>query len=252
VFDRDKKLFLLIFLSSCFTALSGPLYADIFTFRADRMSGGRAVGSEVTILQGNARVQSNNIFLQADSIELQGKNNQFIHCAGNVTGRDSDKNIYFSSSDLRYDRDLKIARLEGDSTLEDRDNGIVAKARFIEYDQDKETALLQISVRLFKEDLVCRADYATYSRKEKLLDLSGFPVVYKGTDEFRADRIRVNTDTEDVKMEGSVSGSIKQKKAAAKNDKPAASPSAAGAGKKTEKPKPEESPKQEKKSAAGK
>jgi lipopolysaccharide export system protein LptA len=33
--------------------------------------------------------------------------------------------------------------------------------------------------------------------------------VYKKNDEFRADRIRVDLDTDDVTMEGSVSGSIK-------------------------------------------
>jgi lipopolysaccharide export system protein LptA len=201
-----------------FLFLPPVCFADTFNFKADKMSGGRAAGADVTILQGHAHVQSNSIFLQADHIELQGKNNQFIHCTGNVQGRDTDKNIYFTTSDLRYDRDLKIARLEGDSTMEDRDNGIVAKARFIEYDQNSETALLQISVRLFKENLVCRADYATYNRKEKLLDLSGFPIVYKGNDQFSADRIRVNTDTEDVTMEGSVAGSIKEKQDQKKQD----------------------------------
>jgi lipopolysaccharide export system protein LptA len=41
------------------------------------------------------------------------------------------------------------------------------------------------------------------------LDLSGFPVVFKKDDEFRADRIRVDLDTDDVSMEGAVSGTIK-------------------------------------------
>jgi lipopolysaccharide export system protein LptA len=34
-------------------------------------------------------------------------------------------------------------------------------------------------------------------------------VVYKKDDEFRADRIRVDLDTDDVSMEGDVKGSIK-------------------------------------------
>ena len=68
---------------------------------------------------------------------------------------------------------------------------------------------MQISVRLFKDDMVCRSEYAVYRRNEKLLDLSGFPVVFKKDDEFRADRIRVDLDTDDVTMEGAVSGTIK-------------------------------------------
>jgi len=185
-----------------------PLSAEIFTFRADRMSGTRALGRETTILTGNAEVRSDNLLLRADRIEISGDDNQFIDCIGNVWGHEEEKNILFITDRLRYDRTLKIARLEGNSTLEDRQNEIVARGRFIEYDEEKEITILQIAVRLFKNDMVCRSDHAVYYRKEKLLDLSGFPVVYKNEDEFSADRIRVDLDTDDVIMEGSVSGTI--------------------------------------------
>jgi lipopolysaccharide export system protein LptA len=184
-------------------------FADIFTFKADRMSGGRASGKEITVLSGNAEVRSDNLLLRADRIELQGSNNQFIDCTGNVWGREEEKDIMFQSDRLRYDRELKIARLEGNSTLEDKKNEIVARGRFIEYDDQAEFAVFQIAVRLFKESMVCRSEYAFYRRTEKLLDLSGFPVVYKKDDEFRADQIQVDLETDDVIMVGSVSGSIK-------------------------------------------
>jgi lipopolysaccharide export system protein LptA len=186
-----------------------PARGDIFTFRADRMTGGRASGKEITILTGNAEVRSDNLLLRADRIELQGDDNQFIDCSGNVWGNEEEKEILFQTDRMRYDRKLKIARLEGNSSLEDKKNEIVAKGRFIEYDDEAEVTVFQISVRLFKDNLVCRSEYAVYRRTEKLLDLSGFPVVYKKSDEFRADRIRVDLDTDDVTMEGSVSGSIK-------------------------------------------
>jgi lipopolysaccharide export system protein LptA len=173
------------------------------------MSGSRATGKEVTILVGHAEVRSDKLILRADRIEIQGADNQFIDCSGKVWGREEEKDIYFETDRLRYDRTLKIARLEGNSTLEDRKNEIVAKGRFIEYDDQAEVTVFQISVRLFKDDMVCRSEYAVYRRKEKLLDLSGFPVVYKRDDEFRADRIRVDLDTDDVTMEGTVSGTIK-------------------------------------------
>ncbi|GHT53495.1 hypothetical protein FACS1894106_4420 [Spirochaetia bacterium] len=185
------------------------IHADIFTFKADRMTGSRASGKEITILMGNAEVRSDNLLLRANRIELQGDDNQFIDCTGDVWGREEEKDILFLTDRLRYDRKLKIARLEGNSTLEDKKNEIVAKGRFIEYDDQAEVTVFQIGVRLFKEEMVCRSEYAVYRRTEKLLDLSGFPVVFKKDDEFRADRIRVDLDTDDVTMEGAVSGSIK-------------------------------------------
>lgn len=183
--------------------------ADKFTFKADRMSGNKAAGKEITVLVGNAEVRSDKLLLKADRIEIQGDDNQFIDCSGAVWGMEEEKEIVFQTDRLKYDRKLKIARLEGDSTLEDKKNEIVARGRFIEYDDQQETAVFQISVRLFKDTLVCRSEYGFYRRKEKMLELSGFPVVFKKNDEFRADRIQVDLDTEDVTMEGSVAGSIK-------------------------------------------
>ena len=183
-------------------------FPDTFTFRADRMMGTRASGREITVLVGSAEVRSDNLMLWADRIEIHGNNNEMIDCFGNVRGFDEDKNIYFETDRLRYDRTLKIARLEGNSTLEDRDNEIVAKGRFIEYDDESEIAVLQIAVRLFKDNMVCRSEFAVYRRDEQILTLTGFPVVFKDEDEFRAERIRVDLETDDVFMEGNVQGSI--------------------------------------------
>jgi lipopolysaccharide export system protein LptA len=193
----------------CLLCVGAFAHADTFSFKADKMSGSKALGKETTILAGNAEVRSDSLVLRASRIEIQGDNNQFIDCSGEVWGIEEEKNIIFQTDRLRYDRKLKIARLEGNSTLEDRKNEIVAKGNFIEYDDQAEVTVFQIAVRLFKDDMVCRSEYAVYHRTEKLLDLSGFPVVFKKDDEFRADRIRVDLDTDDVTMEGAVSGTIK-------------------------------------------
>jgi lipopolysaccharide export system protein LptA len=201
---RTMKIFSLLFLF-----LAAAAWGDVFTFRADRMSGGRATGREVTVLTGNAEVRSDKLLLRADIIEIHGTDNRFVDCTGNVRGHEEDKNILFITDRLRYDRTLKIARLEGNSTMEDLKNELVARGRFIEYDDENEIAVMQISVRLFKDNLVCRSEYALYNRGEETLVLSGFPVVYKKDDEYRADRIRVDLDTDDVIMEGDVKGTIR-------------------------------------------
>ena len=200
-----KKYFWILFLAF----LVASVWGDVFTFKADRMSGGKATGREITLLTGNAEVRSDKLLLQADRIEIHGSDNRFIDCSGNVYGHEEEKNILFQTDRLRYDRTLKIARLEGNSTMEDRKNEIVARGRFIEYDDENEIAIMQISVRLFKDNLVCRSEYAVYRRGEKTLALSGFPYVFKKEDEYRADRIMVDLDTDDVVMEGDVKGSLK-------------------------------------------
>jgi ABC-type multidrug transport system fused ATPase/permease subunit len=77
-----------------------------------------------------------------------------------------------------------------------------------------------VAVRILKDKLACRAEYALYRRKDNELELTGSPSAYKDGDEYKATRILVNTDTEDIRLEGEVSGSVSDKaapdKAAAK------------------------------------
>jgi lipopolysaccharide export system protein LptA len=206
-FKNNKTLIIAVFL--CFLLTTKFIDADTFSFKADRMSGTRALGMETTVLVGNAEVRSDSLLLRANHIEIHGENNQFIDCSGGVWGMEEEKNIIFFTDRLRYDRKLKIARLEGNSTLEDRENEVVVKGNYIEYDEQEEVTVMQIAVRLFKDDMVCRSEYAVYRRNEQLLELSGFPVVYKKDDILRADRIRVDLETDGVEMEGAVTGTIK-------------------------------------------
>jgi len=203
------KAYRLILALPCLLLAAAHVGADTFTFRAERMSGTRATGREVTILAGNAEVHADNMLIRANRIEISGDNNQFIDAIGNVWGMETERNIVFRSDRIQYDRDRRVARLYGNSTLEDRDNEVVVKGNLIEFDEDTEIVVIQISVRLFQDDMVSRAEHAIYRRNEQLLDLTGFPVVFRGDDEFRADRIRVDLETNDVIMEGDVSGTIR-------------------------------------------
>jgi lipopolysaccharide export system protein LptA len=199
-----RGVFLLVFLR-----FPDVLAADVFTFRADKMAGGKATGRESMVLTGNAQVKSDTIILQAERIEVRGADNDIVECYGNVTGYEEEKDIHFRADNLLYDRKSKITKLTGNAVLEDKKNEIVAHGRYIEYDNDKEIAVFQISVRLFRKKMVCRSEYAIYRRQEEILDLSGFPTVYKESDEFRADKIRVDLDTDDVIMTGAISGTLK-------------------------------------------
>ena len=81
-------------------------------------------------------------------------------------------------------------------------------AERIEYNQKNETILLQIAVTLTSKDISCDSLFALYYRNSSLLELTGKPVVKKGKDEFKAARISVNLDTEDIRLEGKVAGTV--------------------------------------------
>ena len=182
--------------------------ADSFTFSADSVQSVLASGKEKTVLSGHARVLSEKISVSADKIEISGSNYSLLVCEGSVVADDKKNGIHLSAPRLTYDRDTSFAVLDGPAVLEDSQNHVVLKANWIQDDGDQGVTVAQVDVRILKEGLACRAEYAIYRRKEHKLELNGAPRVVKNGDEYRATRMIVDTDSEEITLEGSVSGSV--------------------------------------------
>jgi lipopolysaccharide export system protein LptA len=196
--------------------------ADTFSFSGDSTTMSLAEGGQRALLTGHGRVESQDLRITADSIELFGKDFTYAQARGNVHVVDARRGLDLTSQELFYDRDRKIARMRGNATLADLKNEMVVKGGFIE-DRDKEQiTIVQIGVRIFRKDIVCRSEFARYHRDKKILELSGMPWVSKGGDIYQAARITINLDTEEITLEGSVQGTLED------NGKPADSGSTAG------------------------
>jgi len=181
---------------------------DPFEFRGDRLSSTFTTGQERTQLTGHARIVSGDLEIEADTIELWGKAFRFAACTGSVVVKDTKKNILLKADSMEYDRTLKTSQFRGLCQMEDADHGVTVRAGLFDYDQTTEKMVLQSGVRIFKGDLVCRSEYAVYDRAGDTLELTGLPSVNKKKDLYKAGTIRVNLKTEDVLLEGRVSGTI--------------------------------------------
>jgi lipopolysaccharide export system protein LptA len=186
-----------------------PLPADTFTYSGDRASTILAEGSQHALLTGNARVDTQDLRITADSIELFGKDFIYAQCHGGVRVVDAKRGLDLSSQELFYDRSRKIARIKGNAVMADLKNEMVVRGGFIEDNDVEKITIVQIGVRIFKKDITCKAEFAKYWRDKKTLELSGLPWVSKGSDVYQAARITVNLDTEDISLEGDVQGTIK-------------------------------------------
>ena len=104
--------------------------------------------------------------------------------------------------------------------MEDRKNEIIVRGHHLENRDRDDITLIQIGVRIVKKDLAARAEFARYQRKTDILELSGMPVAYWKKDEYKAARIVMNLDTEEITLLGEVKGSIvsESKKDEAKTD----------------------------------
>ena len=194
-------------------ACAAPAFgAETFRFSADRMESVIAEGRERALLSGNARLAADDLTITADVIELSGKDWRWARCSGRVSASDETQGIRLTTEVLVYDRQTRISRLEGDSVLEDSRNRVVLKAYWVEHDDERKTVTARVGVRVFKDSTSARAASLTYRRDEQSLELSGSARVLRDGDEYRAERIVMDLETDEIVLSGGVSGTVIKKK----------------------------------------
>ncbi len=192
-------------------AATASLHAETIQFASDTISVRVASGGQHALLNGHAWVQSKDLRITADNIELFGADYIYAQCSGGVHVVDTKRGLDLTSQELFYDRDKKIARIKGNAVMYDLKNEMTVKGGFIEDRDTEQITLIQVGVRIFKKDIVCRAEFARYQRDTKILELSGMPWVSKAGDIYQAAKITINLDTEEISLEGSVQGTIEDK-----------------------------------------
>jgi len=195
-----------------FTAGVSLFGEDRFTFSAARTEAVLSQGKERTLLTGNAVIETSDTRIRADRIELYGENFRFALCSGNIVVEDTARGFILHSSNLFFDREKELSRVQGYCEMEDQKNGLVVKGSFLENRGQENLTYIQIGVRILKDDgesrMVCRSDFALYDRDRDILELSGAPRVNWKGDTYQASRIVINLETDEITMEGQVSGTV--------------------------------------------
>jgi len=197
-----------LFLVLCFNPVLG-IQAQSFSFSGRTMSSETAEGRERTVLRGEAEIISESTVIRAEEIQLFGSEFRFSQANGDVTIIDEDRGILIRTSRFEYDRQRKVGRVPAYVELEDQRNEVIVRGGYLESWEEEDIIIIQVGVRLIKEDMICRAEFARYDRGRDILELSGNPRVIWQGDEYQADRIRVNLETNEIEMDGRVRGQIR-------------------------------------------
>ena len=200
-------IFLLLF------SLFSVFNEEKFTFSSDTTRAVLAKGKERTVLTGNAQIISGSTKIVGNRIELYGEDFRFALCNDNVKVTDDERGIILTSQNLFYDRDDKVSRVKGYCEMQDLKNEMIVKGGFLEDRGGEENVtIIQIGVRIIKvtdeDEMICRSEFARYIRDDELLELSGMPHVYWKGDEYEAAKITINLETDEITLEGKVSGTI--------------------------------------------
>ena len=201
-------------ISIIFALVPAMIFCEEITFTADFRSGTAGSKTDTTTLEGNATVQTSSMNISADAIELSGEDFRFITATGTVSGSITESQMDFTCGKLKYDRQTKVAQLEDAVHLVDVANEVTADAQIIEYNQNSETAVMQIEITLTQKDNVCTSAFAIYKKSEQKLEMSGNPKIQQGTDSFRAQEITLNLETQEITLDGRVKGTVSDSKPA--------------------------------------
>ena len=181
------------------------------TFRADRTEAVFAEGRERTRLRGNARVETENVLIIADDIDIFGEGQRYVDAGGGVTIYDSENDLFLTCETLFYDREQEFFRATGNAYLEDRPNEVVVKGGLIQNWDEDDLTEISVNVRIFGEDYTARGQFARYRRAAETLDLSGAPEVFWKGDEYRATRIRIDIANDEIEFIGDVRAVVRQR-----------------------------------------
>ena len=209
-----KSILMLLLLVSLWGSLllAQESSQETIEFSAQKMSGSMKQGQDYTKLSGGAKIKTASMEIQADTIELYGKDFRFIKAEGSVRGVQQEDGLEFSCETMEYDREEKLALFTGAVVLEDKENHVVAKAQRIEYREKDAIAIMQIEVELTKDESISTCAFALYRKEEKLLEMTGNPQVVQGNDTFRAQEIVFNLDTEEITLDGRVKGTVTEER----------------------------------------
>ena len=219
-----RTLVCLFFFFACFQYAKLNATKSKITFSASSMQGSIKDGRNSTSLTGDAVVTVDTMEIKAERIEIYGKDYRYVKATGAVKGGDKEKGFNFTTNYMEYDREKELATFLGSTELNDTKNDVKITSEYIEYNQKAETMLMQFDVKILRKEINCTSMFAMYNRKSSALNLTGRPIVTKSKDTFKATKISVNLDTEDISLEGRVSGNVvdeKKESSSKKDDKKA-------------------------------
>lgn len=169
-------------------------------------------GSEEVELSGDAWIETGGTRIEADEIQIYGENFRYARCTGNVIVRDDNQEITLYCTSLSYDRETSTSEVSGWVEMEDRRNELIARGAYMKNNGEEGISVIQIAARIIKDtdkgQMLCRTDTAEYNSKERILVLLGNSSVYWNDDTYKASKITIDLETNDIELEGNVSGTI--------------------------------------------
>lgn len=205
-----RRMILILTLSMAL--LSTVAADDTISFNGGSSSIVLREGRENVVLSDGASVDVGSMRISADTITLSGEGWTRVECSGHAMIADEERGISIETESIYYDREEERILISTWYEIEDTVNVVSATGASLEYRLDEERLQLDKNVMLLKDTdsgiMRCQAESVVFSREENSLELRGAATVYWDGDEYGAEVIRVDLNTDSITLEGRIRGNI--------------------------------------------
>lgn len=200
---------LLCIIAAC---LSMGLLAEPLTFSGGYTQVVRSASGQRIVLGEGAAVDSGNLTLSAQAIELYGEDYSMVKATGSVSVYEKDRQISLQCPSVFYDRTSGLLTADGWIEIQDTRNEAVLSGAYMEFNVTSGLLLLQMQASMHKATskglLKCEAQSISYDSEKRTLVLSGSAVLEWDKDIYQASMIRIDIDKEEIQMDGWVTGTV--------------------------------------------
>ena len=205
---KKKSLVHMLWFWMCLGPAILDLGAESWRFSANEVKRIDRENESRTVLSGDAYAESDTMRISAHQLELSGKDYEYISGSDKIAFIDTERRVSVNSERLEYNRITEVIGFRERVVLVDEENDVVIHCESLDFRQEENLMIMQILVRLIKGDTVCRGEFATLWVEEDVLEVSGHPAIWREGDVYRADRILINLETDEIELIGAVEGTL--------------------------------------------
>ena len=203
---RRLSFFLILLLSAA------SLFASSISFSGGRSSLSLKEGKEEVVLSDGAKVSVDQIRIESNKITLSGNGWMEVVCEGKTKIEDLENKIEIRTSGLWFDRTEERMIISSWFEIDDRKNEISATGNSLLFNMKTGMLTLEKDVTLLKITesgiMKCKAESVILDRDNQKISLRGNASVIWNGEEYNAEAIFVDLETEEISLEGRIKGSI--------------------------------------------
>ena len=200
--------FLLLFFIFFINILSTQEISEPIKFKADQIEYIYKKGKEKVTCRGSARIERSDFFLKAYLIRIYGINRNFSKADKHVKMINKKDNVVIYGDYAEYDNVKGYAKVFKSPRLIFTNENLEIISAVMETFLNEHKSIALGDVKITQTNYTAYSEKAVYWHEKEIIELTGDPIVYYGSDVFQAEKIIVYIKKEIVKLYDNVKAKV--------------------------------------------